>query len=355
MNKVNTTSLLQFSNVSFSYKKKKTVLSNISFNINYEKGNKGGHIVALMGESGSGKSTMLKLILGLEKKFNGEIITEYDNPVISYIPQEPVLFEHLTCLQNARYFENISNYKNRFDDKLFTRLTHILGLHEALRSKSVQELSGGQKQRLSILRALSVKSDFLLLDEPCTGLDADIKMKFLIQLRQLADELNLLIIYITHHHDEARIIADEVVYLLRNETENFVDQVVVGPIKEFIHKTPALQAAKVFHFPELNVLPIVRNGECIKIASQKFDNSEYLTFKNSSISFSKISGFKFDIIGRSTMLNQLKLKDSEVILLTNSHDINEQPFVNINGSCNLYDKNGSFSCQIELDNNIIKN
>ena len=204
---------LSFNNISFGYNHDTPIFKDLNLEIKAKQ----GHVVALMGASGSGKSTLLKLILENEKPQTGSIKFDMSNPVIAYLPQEPVLFEHLTPMQNARYFQRSSYYKKHFNENLFWELITSLNIQDVLeKSKSVLELSGGQRQRLSLLRALSIQPDLLLLDEPTNGLDATVKLQFLNKLREVVLKYGLMVIYVTHHKLETELIADEVIYISSN-------------------------------------------------------------------------------------------------------------------------------------------
>src|SRR4028119_1212001 len=125
-------------NINFGYTKKNLVFCNLSFELNSE--NDVPFIAAIMGNSGSGKSTLLKLLLNVEKLNSGAIITKPAKPTFSYVPQEPVLFEHLSLMDNARYLSRISSYKNKFDEELFAQLIASLELNEVFKNaKSVNE------------------------------------------------------------------------------------------------------------------------------------------------------------------------------------------------------------------------
>src|ERR1700761_9223999 len=104
---------IKFENVGFGYRKGQKIFRDLSFGISnsYFSGN--GYVVVLMGASGSGKSTLLKLMLQTEKPQEGQVVFG-TQPVMSYLPQEPVLFDHLSPLNNARYFSTIAHYKGRF-------------------------------------------------------------------------------------------------------------------------------------------------------------------------------------------------------------------------------------------------
>ena len=251
---------LEFKNCSFGYNKNKFVFEDISLEIKSD--DTTGYVSAIMGASGCGKTTLLKLILEVEKPFSGQIIKEPTQPVISYVPQDAMLFEHLTPLQNARYFEMINNYKPRFCNKLFDQVSTILELDCILnKSKSIYELSGGERQRLSLLRALSIQPDMLLLDEPLTGLDADVKKEFLIKLREITLQYKLLVLYVTHNNMEPQLIADEIVYMIEDEKQNVIKNISQNDIIEFIRRPPSLEAAKVFKYPDLNILYCTLDNE----------------------------------------------------------------------------------------------
>ncbi len=149
--------MIKFNNVSFSYKKQE-VIKNLSLQI--EKGEK----VALTGASGSGKTTVLRLIMGLEKAKKGKIKTP-ENCSFSVVVQEDRLIPHKTALSNVALFG---------DENTAREILCELGLCENLNTLP-SELSGGMKRRVALARALAKQSDVLILDEALTGLDSATK------------------------------------------------------------------------------------------------------------------------------------------------------------------------------------
>jgi len=147
----------------------------------------------------------------LDWSING---TEDNNARVAYVPQEPVLFEHLSIYDNATFFKYLKARKKEFDPELFDEYSKVLGLDDhILRSNNkVTELSGGQRRKLSLLKALSLNPNILLLDEPTNGLDAQVKMDFLLKLRAIAKKYNILVLYVTHHFEEALLVGDKVHY-----------------------------------------------------------------------------------------------------------------------------------------------
>lgn len=353
---------IEINNLVFSYKEAKQVFGSFTLNLTSE--NKHGHIITVMGPSGSGKSTLLKLLLQIEKPQSGSINIFPHSAVISYVPQEPVLFEHLSPEKNARYFQFAGIYKNRFDENLYLELIKTLDLKDVVeKSKSVNEISGGQKQRLSLLRALSVNPDLLFLDEPCNGLDADVKKSFLNKLREITERYGLFVLYITHHKLEAQLIADEVVYLIHNKKDFVVRNAVKASIQSFINEPPILEAATVFRFPDVKILPTVALidnklsviSERSKI-SERFDG--FVLFEEHNISFNKKDGIPFNILTKSPVYSIIHhdITDIELMISSaqlNGYNVGERVFLKLNGPVLTYNSEGLLKSIDEIHNIIL--
>lgn len=326
---------ISIKNIGFSYKKGNVVFNEFSLSLSQQ--DTEGKITAVMGASGSGKSTLMKLLLGIEKPLSGTIEMQPVNPVFSYVPQEAVLFEHLSIKDNARYFQFAGGFKKRFNEELYAELVKSLGLEEVINSKkSVLELSGGQKQRLSLLRALSIEPDFLLLDEPCNGLDAEVKRAFLNKLREITQRYGLFVLYITHHKLEAQLIADKVVYLMQEKQTGTVSQAAQGSILEFMEKPPVLEAAYIFRFPEVKVLPVKPgfNGKMI-LAKTGEQATEHWLVDDNQIELNASEGFTFKVVSNSAVYTVLRNDEAGVEWMIQSkylaqQEINSIITVNVN-------------------------
>jgi len=159
---------------------------------------KKGEIKAIVGESGAGKSTLFELILGREKPFTGEIsvssISEvFQDPYSSFHPS----YKLLNQIEDVASLEELESY------------TKILNLEPTLLQKLPHELSGGQLQRASILRAILMKPDVLLLDEPTSALDNVIQLEVMKMLMEHLGDMGMLLI--THDMDLATWCADEII------------------------------------------------------------------------------------------------------------------------------------------------
>ncbi|MGF7078855.1 ABC transporter ATP-binding protein [Mucilaginibacter sp. UYCu711] len=335
---------INITGLSFTYNSRIKIFENFGWQLTLSPGS--GNVTAIMGPSGAGKSTLLKLLLGIEKPQTGTIVMQPANPVIAYVPQEPVLFEHLSVKDNARYFSFAGAYKNRFDEKLYKELIISLDLEEVIvRTKNVTVLSGGQKQRLSLLRALSIKPDFLLLDEPCNGLDAEVKRSFLNKLREITIKLNLAVLYITHHKLEAQLIADDIVYLTPNKIKDCITEPIIGSIQQFLQAPPILEAANVFRFPDVKILPVTKdeNGNT-KIAKFK-DATQYWLIEENNILITSSEGWEFRVASLSPIFGVLKHDSSETewlvpFALVSGLVLDEVIKISIKGQYNIYDHQG---------------
>ncbi|OCR22268.1 molybdenum ABC transporter ATP-binding protein [Pseudomonas syringae] len=184
----------------------------------------GKGVTALYGHSGSGKTTCLRCIAGLEKaqsgyiKINGEVWQDSVNGVflpphkraLGYVFQEASLFAHLSVQDNLEFgMRRIRKAERRID---LTQATQLLGI-EHLLERRPDKLSGGERQRVGIARALLTSPRLLLLDEPLAALDAKRKGDILPYLERLHDELDIPLLYVSHSQDEVARLADHLVLL----------------------------------------------------------------------------------------------------------------------------------------------
>ncbi|MFG5919617.1 ABC transporter ATP-binding protein [Sneathia vaginalis] len=173
------------------------VFNNLNLDIESDK------ITVILGKSGCGKTTLLRLISNLEKYDSGSINT--NNLKFSYVFQEPRLFPWLTV------FENIQAITNLPSDEIY-RMIRMVDL-EKFSNSYPDELSGGMKSRVSLARAFAYKPNFLLMDEPFSNLDDFTRIKMQEELLKLYNKENVGILFVTHNIDEALTIADKIIVL----------------------------------------------------------------------------------------------------------------------------------------------
>ena len=229
-----------------------------------------GFITVIMGGSGSGKTTLLKLLLKEETPSQGFISLRPADARVSYLSQEPVLFDHLSVKENARYFSWLRSTQLHFDEEVFERAARELGLSAVItRDASVNELSGGERQRIALLRALSISPSLLLLDEPCRGLDIPVRQEFLTYLRRFADELGLSIVYVTHQQTEARMLADKILFMAPSPGRNRI-QILEGTLGEFTELPPHESVALTFADGPVNRVLGTLSGHQLRLLNKTF-------------------------------------------------------------------------------------
>jgi molybdate transport system ATP-binding protein len=184
----------------------------------------GRGVSALYGHSGSGKTTCLRCIAGLERaeqgfvQINDGIWQDSDNGIfvpphkraLGYVFQEASLFPHLSVLANLQFgLKRIAKSQRRVD---LAQATELLGIGHLL-ERHPQHLSGGERQRVGIARALLTSPKLLLMDEPLAALDSQRKSEILPYLQRLHDELDIPVLYVSHAQDEVARLADHLVLL----------------------------------------------------------------------------------------------------------------------------------------------
>ncbi|ADZ92627.1 ABC transporter ATP-binding protein [Marinomonas mediterranea] len=221
-------------NISKSFEDK-TILHDI--NLTIEK----GEFLTLLGPSGCGKTTLLRIIAGLEFPDTGRIQTlsgafvdrdkEQFLPVakrgLGYVFQDYGLWPHMSTYENIAFGlkqqkRPVSEIKQRVDEVL--ELVKLTGHDQKLPEK----LSGGQKQRVSIARALAASPQIILLDEPLSNLDANLREELGLEIRQLTGEMGITCVNVTHDRREAQLLSDRIalmkdgyIHQLSNPTELF--------------------------------------------------------------------------------------------------------------------------------------
>lgn len=167
-----------------------------------------GKTYCLMAPSGSGKTTLFRILLGLETADSGQI-HKPDHLRIAAVFQEDRLLEGYTALENLRFATG-----RQYSNETLTAVLKRLLPAEAL-SKPVCEFSGGMKRRTAILRAILAPSDFIIMDEPFTGLDSETKLQAIELIKEYTAKKTLLIS--THNEEDAALLSAELIFLNSNK------------------------------------------------------------------------------------------------------------------------------------------
>ncbi|MEC0229046.1 ABC transporter ATP-binding protein [Paenibacillus alba] len=185
-----------------------------------------GHLVGLIGPSGGGKTSILRMLSGLEAPTAGDIY--FDGKLATHLPvqergigfvfQSYALFKHMTVFENVAYGLKVLKKPKDFIQDRVTYLLKLMGLSGSER-KYPHQLSGGQRQRVAFARALAPEPQLLLLDEPFAAIDAKIRKELRLWLRNLIDEFKVTTLFVTHDQDEAIEVADEIILVQGGKIE----------------------------------------------------------------------------------------------------------------------------------------
>lgn len=208
---------VRFENVSLSYGDNR-VLDGISLDVSR------GECLTIIGTSGCGKTTMLKLVNGLLRPDSGRVLVDGRDVSqadiialrrgIGYAIQNVGLFPHMTVGQNVAYVPSLSRMWSREEEnRQVEELLKIVGLEREMADRYPSELSGGQKQRVGIARALAAKPSLLLMDEPFGAVDSITRKGLQRELRRLHKTLGLTILFVTHDIREALLLGDRVLIM----------------------------------------------------------------------------------------------------------------------------------------------
>ena len=212
-------------------------VNNVSFAVNE------GELVALLGPSGGGKTTVLRMIAGLEVPTTGDIFIRgtrvndlsVQQRNIGFVFQNYALFKNMNVAKNIAFGLKIKKWKSKDIKERVAEMLKLFGL-EGLERRYAHQLSGGQRQRVAIARALAPKPNVLLLDEPFGAVDAKILQELREWLVTLHHELNVTTIFVTHDQEEAMEVSSRIVIFSRGNLEQIGKprEVYEEPANEFV-------------------------------------------------------------------------------------------------------------------------
>lgn len=238
--------IIEYINVSKSYGND-WILEN--FNLAIEQ----GEFVTIVGSSGSGKTTILKMVNGLIIPDSGTIIVEGQDIQnvdlihlrrnIGYTVQGSILFPHMTVEENIAYVPNLLNKKNKQKTvNAISKWMGIVGLDDNLRDRYPGELSGGQQQRVGIARSLAASPYILLMDEPFGSVDEITRKQLQVELKAIYEKTEITVMFVTHDIAEALHLGTKVLVMnngtieqfdtpqniLQNPATSYVEQLIPG-------------------------------------------------------------------------------------------------------------------------------
>lgn len=230
---------VELKNIDVSYDNKRKVLDNLNLSIEE------GELVSFLGPSGCGKTTTLRVIGGFIEPNAGEFILNNKNytkiPIhkrnFGIVFQSYALFPHLTVFDNIAFGlkmrkKSTSEIKKAVDEAIV--LVDLLGLQD----RYPKELSGGQRQRVALARALVINPEILLLDEPLSNLDAKLRLKMRVEIRELQQKMDITSVFVTHDQEECFSISDKVAVMNNGIIEQYdrPENIYTRPKTKFVAK-----------------------------------------------------------------------------------------------------------------------
>jgi sulfate/thiosulfate transport system ATP-binding protein len=207
-----------------------------------------GELLALLGPSCSGKTTLLRIIAGLDWPDSGEVLFDGEDALlrkagerhVGFVFQHYALFRHMTVFENVAFGLRVQPRSVRKDEVgIRARVKELLDLVQLdwLASRYPSQLSGGQRQRIALARALAIEPRILLLDEPFGALDAKVRKELRQWLRTLHHEINVTSVFVTHDQEEALEVANRVVVMDKGRIEQVGTPADVydNPASAFVH------------------------------------------------------------------------------------------------------------------------
>ena len=304
-----------------------------------------GEFFVLLGPTGAGKTTTLRIISGLEQPDKGNIF--FDEVIIndvqpafrdtSYVFQQFSLYPHYSVYDNLAFpLRSPLRKETKLEiDKKVTEIAKLLKIENKLKNKATQ-LSGGEMQRVSLGRALVRNPNIYLMDEPLSSLDAKLREELRIELKKIQKDLNATILYVTHDHVEATTMADRIGVL----KDGVLSQ--VGTPEEIYDNPNSIYVANRLGSPKINIFDLN------KIKISKKNMASFAGIRPEDISITAKGNYDVyietvELLGAETVIS-FKSDDLNGMLLTQSSENFEEGKkikINLNDNKILYfDNNG---------------
>lgn len=330
--------MIELKNVCKSYEKGKLVVNHLSMKI--EK----GKIIVLIGESGCGKTTTMKMINRLIESSSGQILIEDNdiktiNPIelrrrIGYVIQKVGLFPHMTVGENIEIIPRLKKWPIEKRKKRAIELLDMVDLpSKEYYSRYPSELSGGQQQRIGVARALAINPDIILMDEPFSALDPLTREQLQNELLSLQDDLNKTIVFVTHDMDEALKLGDMIAVMADGEIIQYdtPENILKNPKNEYIEnfvgkdrlwKSPQMVYVKDLMNKRFPFVSINRTAAIAIEEMRKYKVRRMAVVTKRKDKYLELIGYVTKSALKKAISNNddIKMKD---IMITDTHTINE--------------------------------
>ena len=296
---------------------------------------KEGERIIFLGPSGCGKSTILRMIAGLEPVTSGEVhlgereVTHLSSGErnVAMVFQNYALYPHMTVENNITYALKRNGIGKAERKERLDKVLDMLELNQ-FRKRMPKDLSGGQRQRVALARATVKKSDYFLLDEPLSNLDAKLRVTARRELLKLHQEFGQTFVYVTHDQVEAMALGDRIVVLNKGEIQ------MIDTPKNVYHHPRNIFVARFIGSPPMNILSGVIKGSDFHYADQSINIEKVSTYNRSLDGTEVYLGIRpenmelapdgdHDIIGQviftenfgAEVAHTIKVADAEIVVM----------------------------------------
>ena len=288
-----------------------------------------GSFITILGTSGSGKTTFLKMINRIHELSSGEIMffgenikkipAEKHRQKIGYVIQQIGLFPHMTVEENIATVPNILKWNKKDIEQRVDKLMDLVRIpSKDYKKRYPRQLSGGQQQRVGIARAMAADPEVMLMDEPFGALDAITRLNLQDELLKIQKKLNKTIIFVTHDVNEAFKLGDKVIIMDKGAVQQFDTprNILFHPANEFVTRLVSseniIQKLKFVRASAV-MIPIdvkIKEGD-IKVNEN--DNLKHLLtyFLQDDIDYLIVEKDNHEVVGKITM-EQLKIKQVQI-------------------------------------------
>ena len=261
-----------------------------------------GEYFVLLGPSGGGKTTLLRSIGGFIRQDSGSVDIKGknvdnlppDKRPTSMVFQGFALFPHMSVSENIGYGLKLQSIEKDTIETKVSRMMDLVGL-TGLSKRKPHELSGGQQQRVQLARALILENDVLLLDEPLSALDAQLRKDMCIELKRLQKTVGISFVHVTHNQEEAMSVADRIAIIADGEMieQGTPKEIYSNPRKKFTAEfigEKNIFNGKILEFTKEKIIVDI-DGASIEVANNNYNISKSqnvsLSIKSESIQITK--------------------------------------------------------------------
>jgi ABC-type sugar transport system ATPase subunit len=264
----------------------------------------------ILGYSGTGKTTMLRIIAGLQKIDSGKIYFDDievqgfspNQRKVGYVPQDYILFPSLNVFDNIAFGLDRKKLGKKVIETKVKGISQDLGI-EAILPRKIDGLSGGEKQRVALARAMIIRPNILLLDEPLSAIDTGERLRLSLLIKRVTNKYQTTTFYITHSSSEAELLSDQIVIIDNGKIA------VQGNFKSIKEKVSSQHVAQILGIPNVYNISNLSSDFLSKFNYKKFQKENIIIILPENIEVSSDGNIKAEVIQNNENLSFVIIED----------------------------------------------